>query len=234
MPTTAPEDHLPCVTIDCNIFGFEDSKLKILLVVRNIEPQKGRWALPGGWIGRGEDMDMAAQRILEEATGLHNIYMEQVCAFGRVNRFPLDRIITVAYTALIRPDKYRLKAGPETSDVRWFDVEEIPDLTFDHNRIFEKALSHLRERIKQVPIGFELLPKKFTIPQITSLYEAILGCDLDRRNFRKKLLSKKVIESLDETQKGGAHRAAKLYRFDRESYERMRNQGFESDFMRVG
>lgn len=233
MPTYAPKGSISSVTIDCNIFGFEDSKLKVLLVVRDIEPQKGMWALPGGWIAENEDMDVAAQRILEEATGVNNIYMEQVQAFGKVGRYPLERIITIGYTALIRPDKYSLKPGPETSDVRWFDIEEIPPLTFDHNHITEKALEHLRRRIKEVPIGFELLPRKFTMPEITSLYEVILGKDLDRRNFRKKLLNMKIIERLDETRKKGGHRAARLYRFDQASYDRMRKDGLIYDFTRV-
>ncbi|MDX2248382.1 MAG: NUDIX domain-containing protein [Bacteroidia bacterium] len=219
MPTKPPPGSLSSITIDCPIFGFDDFMLKILLVKRNIEPSKGMWALPGGWIFRDENTDEAAKRILEEATGVPDIYMEQVGIFGDVNRFPDERIITIGYTALINPQKYKLRHGPDVSEVRWFDTKAIPRLTFDHNEIVQKALEHLNKRFREEPISFELLPRKFTLPQILSLYESVLGVEMDRRNFRKKMLQLDILEKLEEKQKGGAHRAASLYRFDEKKYK---------------
>ena len=148
MPNRPPPGALSSITIDCPIFGFEDFNLKILLVRRDIKPSKGMWALPGGWVFKHENTDDAAKRILEEATGVPDIYMEQIGAFGDVNRYPDERIITIGYTALINPQAYILRHGPEVSDVQWFDVQEIPQLTFDHNLIVEKALEHLKKTIR--------------------------------------------------------------------------------------
>lgn len=230
MPSTPPEGTLPCITIDCAIFGFEDFKLKILLVKRDIEPSRGTWALPGGWVGKNEHMDDAARRILQEASGMSDVYMEQLRAFGEADRFPLYRIITIAYTALITPKDYQLTLGPEVSDIGWFDTENIPPLTFDHNRIADYALLHLRRRIREEPISFELLPEKFTLPQLLSLYESILEMNLDSRNFRKKLLSMNILKKLNETEQGVSHRAAQLYSFDRKAYEKLTAKGFVYEF----
>ncbi|GAB4413096.1 MAG: NUDIX domain-containing protein [Bacteroidia bacterium] len=225
MPALAPPGALPCVTIDCVIFGFQDFRLKILLVRRDIDPQRGQWQIPGGWVGEAESLDEAAQRILEEATGVSKVYMEQLGAFGEVGRFPDKRIITIGYSALINPIIYNLRHGPEVSDVRWFDAKKIPRLTFDHNDIVQAAFDHLKVRVRHEPISFELLPDKFTLPQIQTLYESILGEEMDRRNFRKKLLRMNILEKLDETQQRGPHRAAQLYRFDRENYEKLTRTG---------
>ena len=219
MPSLPPKGALSSITIDCTIFGFDDFKLKILLVKRDIEPSKGNWALPGGWIFENEDTDVAAQRILFEATGVPDLYMEQAGVFGNVDRYPDYRIITIAYTALINPYQYQLQHGPEVSDVKWFDVKNIPQLTFDHNQIVKNSLTRLKKRIREEPISFELLPKKFTLPEIQGLYESILDEEFDRRNFRKKMLKMNILEKLDEKQKGGAHRAAILYRFDEKKYQ---------------
>lgn len=223
MPNKPPPGALSSITIDCPIFGFEDFNLKILLVRRDIEPSKGMWALPGGWVFKYENTDDAAKRILEEATGVPDIYMEQIGAFGDVDRYPEERIITIGYTALINPQAYILRHGPDVSDVKWFDVQEIPQLTFDHNLIVERALEHLKKRFREEPISFELLPTKFTLPQIFSLYESVLGVKLDRRNFRKKMLQMDILEKLEEKQKDVAHRAASLYRFNEKKY---RENGF--------
>ena len=223
MPNIPPEGALSSLTIDCTIFGFDEFKLKILLVKRDIEPSKGMWALPGGWIFENENTDEAAKRILFEATGVRDLYMEQAGVFGDVNRYPDYRIITVGYTALINPYQYQLQHGPEVSDVKWFDVRSIPELTFDHNHIVDVSLARLKKRIREEPISFELLPRKFTLPEIQSLYEYILDKEFDRRNFRKKILQLNILEKLNEKQKGGAHRAASLYRFDVKKY---RKNGF--------
>ncbi len=230
MPSSPPEGSLPCITIDCVIFGFENFRLKILLVKRDIEPSRGMWALPGGWIEHQENLNDAARRILEEASGMSNIYMEQLRAFGEADRFPLSRIITIAYTALISPKDYLLSLGPEVSDIGWFDTANIPPLTFDHNKITNHALAHLRKRVREEPISFELLPEKFTLPQLLSLYESILEMELDSRNFRKKLLSMNILKKLNETEQGVSHRAAQLYSFDREAYEKLIAEGFVYEF----
>ena len=230
MPSTAPHGSLSSLTIDCTIFGFEDFQLKILLVKRNIDPSRGMWQLPGGWIGEGEALDSAAQRILEEATGVPSIYMEQMRAFGDVNRYPDFRIITIGYTALIKPENYILRHGLETSDVRWFNAKDIPELAFDHGAIAEYALENLKKKIREEPVSFELLPSKFTLPEIQALYESVLGEPHDRRNFRKKILSMEILERLDETQQGGAHRAPRLYRFDRKRYKKRMEEGFVFEF----
>ena len=230
MPFTAPQGALPSLTIDCAIFGFIDFQLKILLVKRDIEPLRGTWSVPGGWIGRKEGLDEAAQRILYEATGLNDIYMDQLRVFGRLDRFPIERLITIGYTALINPDDYpNLQHGAEVSEVRWFDADKVPQLTFDHNEIVEAALENLKNKAKLEPISFELLPHKFTLPQIRSLYESILGEELDRRNFRRKILSMGILEKLPEKQTGGAHRAPQLYQFDKENYRRT-HRGLVLDF----
>jgi 8-oxo-dGTP diphosphatase len=230
MPRSAPIGALPCVTIDCSIFGFNDFEVKVLLIRRGIEPQAGMWGLPGGWVFEDEDLDDAALRILEEATGVPDVYMEQTKVFGRTDRFPDGRIVTIGYTALINPKNYVLRHGLETSDVRWFGLDEIPQLTFDHREILNTALEHLKERIRRQPISFELLPSKFTLPQIISLYESVLGMEMDRRNFRRKLLGMNILEVLDEKQTGKAHRAARFYRFDKENYKKLQKEGFVFDF----
>ncbi len=221
-----PEDIIPSVSTDCLIFGLDDGKLKVLLLKRNIEPSLGMWALPGGFVLDFEDLEMSAKRTLQDTTGMTNVFMEQVQAFGQVSRFPWRRVITVAYYALIkyRPDD--LKAGPDASDINWFDIAEIPELVFDHQHILDITLAHLQSKVRNAPIGFELLPPKFTLTQLQSLYEAVLRTTFDTRNFRKKLLKMNLLEQLDETQTGVAHRAARLYRFNPDIYRKLMEKGF--------
>ncbi|RMG60013.1 MAG: NUDIX domain-containing protein [Bacteroidetes bacterium] len=221
---------MPGLTIDCVIFGFEDDELKVLLIRRDIEPQRGAWGLPGDWLGQDEDLDLAAVRLLKRATGLEEVYMEQLRAFGRVSRFPHYRIVTVAYSALIDPQRYRVQHGPDTSDIRWFNIHRLPNIHFDHQEIMEYALKELRRKVRQYPIGVELLPDKFTMPRIFALYRTILGEDLDRRNFRKKMLKNGLLHKLDEKETGKAHRAADLYSFDQANYERLKKEGFPYAF----
>jgi 8-oxo-dGTP diphosphatase len=214
------------LSIDCAIFGFENGNLGVLLIKRAISPQKGWWALPGGFILKEEGLDEAARRILYETSGVTDIYMEQVATFGRVDRFPERRVITIAYYALINPEDYALQPGIDTSEVTWFPISQIPELPFDHNEILQTALRQLRKRLRTKPIGFELLPEKFTLTQLQSLYEKILGISLDKRNFRKKLQSMHLLVMLNEKQKGVAHRAAKLYKFDKYIYDMLIQDGF--------
>jgi 8-oxo-dGTP diphosphatase len=220
------EDILPSVSIDCIIFGLDEGSLKVLLLQRAIEPSYGNWALPGGFVLEQEDLDLAARRTLEATTGMTNVFMEQVQAFGRVNRFPLRRVVTIAYYALINNIHGNLRAGPDASDVQWYDIKEVPDLVFDHREILSAALNTLRAKVRREPIGFELLPPKFTLTELQGLYEAVLDTTFDTRNFRKKLLKMNLLVELDERQTGVPHRAARLYSFNRESYENLKEKGF--------
>jgi 8-oxo-dGTP diphosphatase len=216
--------YLNSISIDCVIFGFDEHEIKILLIERAAEPSKGMWALPGGFVEPKEDLDHAAQRILEELTGLSNIYMEQVMTFGDVDRYPLGRVISIAYYALIKIEDYNLVDSP--TDTRWHSLSKVPKLVFDHNKILHAGLEKLKRRVRYQPIGFELLPKKFTLTQLQKLYEAILGITLDKRNFRKKMLMMDLIIKLDESEVGVAHRAARYFKFDKNKYKALENKGF--------
>lgn len=217
------------ISIDCVIFGFEDDKLKVLLIKRNIDPRKGWMALPGGFIRINEDLSTASRRILWDLTGIRDLYMEQIHTFGNVDRYPNRRVITVAYYALININNYQLTPGNEAMDARWMDVKNLPELPFDHHEIFNFALQKLRRRVRHEPVGFNLLPNKFTLSQLQSLYEAILDTKFDKRNFRRKIHRMKFLVDLGEKQQNVAHRAAKLYSFDEEKYKRLKEKGFNFD-----
>ncbi|MFN6943891.1 MAG: NUDIX hydrolase [Cytophagaceae bacterium] len=217
------KDIIPSLSIDCVIFGFEESKLKVLLIRRLQEPDKGRWALPGGFVLEKEDLDQSAHRILDELTGVSDLFMEQVYTFGDVDRYPPRRVITIVYYALIKPAAYHLKSE---ADAKWFDIDKIPDLPYDHIKIFKTAFEKLKKTVRYEPVGFELLPEKFSLTELQQLYEAILETSLDKRNFRKKLLKMDLLLSLDETQKNVAHRAARLYKFDPNIYASLKKEGF--------
>lgn len=226
---TDSNNKMQDLSIDTIIFGFEDQKLKILLYERAIEPEANRWALPGGFIKKDENLDHAAVRVLKEITGVDNIFMEQIHAFGAVNRYPLARVITIGYYALINPGDYDIQPGPGAKAAKWYDINDMPNLVFDHDEIFEAALLKLRQKVRHEPIGFELLPPKFTLTEMQQLYEAVLGIKFDVRNFRKKLLKMDLLIKLDEKQTGVAHRAANLYKFDNENYESLTGKGFIFD-----
>ena len=221
-----PEDILPSVSTDCVIFGLDNGKLKVLLLKRNIEPSLGLWALPGGFVLDFEELEMSAMRTLHDTTGMSNVFMEQVQAFGQVNRFPWRRVITVVFYALIKYRTDDLKAGPDASEINWFEMADLPELVFDHKHILNVTLKHLQSKVRSEPIGFELLPPKFTLTQLQELYEAVLRTTFDTRNFRKKLLKMNLLEQLDETQIGVAHRAARLYRFNPNIYQKLKEKGF--------
>ncbi len=218
------------ITIDCAIFGFENGNLEVLVVKHAQGVSKGKWGLPGGWILKNEDIDGAAQRLLNELTGLNSIYLEQLKAFGEPNRFPLGRVITIGYYALIKKEDYNVKAGFTASEAKWHKIKEIPNLIYDHNKILNYSLEYLRKKLRQVPIGFNLLPKKFTLLQLMHLYEEILNVEMDKPNFRRKILKMKLLKDLDEKQTDVSHRAAKLYRFDHEIYEKLTEKGFNFEF----
>lgn len=215
------------VAVDCVVFGFEEEAgLQILLIERGYEPFAGRWALPGGFVEPGEGLDAAALRELSEETAVSKIYLEQLYTFGAPDRDPRGRVISVAYYALVRETDHAPQAGSDARRARWFPVHRPPPLAFDHAEILAMALRRLQGKVRYEPIGFELLPRKFTLSQLQRLYEAVLGRELDKRNFRKKILGMELLAPLEETETDVAHRAARLYQFDEKRYRRLVRQGF--------
>ena len=218
----------PAVTTDCVIFGFNGERLQVLLIERGIEPFKGRWAFPGGFLKMDETAEEGALRELKEETGLESAYIEQLHTFSAPNRDPRERVITIAYYALVKIQE--VKGGDDAASAKWFPLDEIPPLAFDHDYILRMATQRLREQIHFQPIGFELLPEKFTIRELQSLYEAILGINFDRRNFSKKMLHLEILTELDETIWPTPKREAKLYKFNAEKYEELKRKGFRIEF----
>ena len=214
------------MSIDCVLIGFEQAELKVLLIRRAIEPSFDAWALPGGFILYDESIEDASARILAEMTGVQNLYLEQLRAFGSVDRYPGKRVVTIAYYALIKPGNYQLTPGPDATEVAWFPIKRIHALPFDHSEILISALKTLRRKLRHQPIGFELLPEKFTLLQLQELYEAVLDIKLDKPNFRRKFARMNLLIPLEEKQQDVAHRAARLYRFDEEKYEKLCEKGF--------
>ena len=216
----------PALTVDCVVFGFDEGELKVALIQRALAPFEGKWALPGGFVGIDETLDEAARRELQEETGIKTLYLEQLYTFSDVDRDPRERVISVAYYALVKLSDYRVKAATDAKDAAWFPVSDVPPLAFDHNTILEVALARLRAKVRYQPIGFELLPPKFTLSQLQHLYEVVLERPLDKRNFRSKIHSMSLLIELDEIERDVAHRAARFYRFDEQKYQQLRNEGF--------
>jgi 8-oxo-dGTP diphosphatase len=214
------------LTVDCVVFGFDGGELKVLLIQRALEPFKGRWALPGGFVRVDETLDAAARRELAEEAGLKDVFLEQLYSFGEVTRDPRERVVSVAHYALVKLADHQTRAATDAADARWYAVSEIPKLAFDHADILEVALTRLKSKVRYQPIGFELLSEKFTLSQLQQLYEAVLGIPLDKRNFRKKVLSFGLIVPLKETLMIGRHRPAQLFRFDEDRYEKLKKRGF--------
>jgi len=214
------------LTVDGVVFGFDAGELKVLLIQRGLEPFKGKWALPGGFVRVDETLDDAARRELAEETGLANVFLEQLYTFGTVKRDPRERVVSVAYYALVKLSDHKAKAATDAAEAKWFPVAELPKLAFDHADIVALALTRLQGKVRYQPIGFELLPPKFTLSDLQHLYEVILGAELDKRNFRKKVLGFGLLVALNETQIGGRHRPAQLFRFDADKYEKLKKRGF--------
>lgn len=211
----------PAVTVDNLIFGFEENDLKLLLVQRKKPPFKGEWALPGGFVEINESLQDAALRELREETGVNNAFLQQLHTFGAVDRDPRGRIISVAYYALVRKQDVVLESGSDADAVAWFNVYDLPVLAFDHDEIIDFAMNRLREEFKSKPVGFELLPEKFTLTELQKLYEAVTAREFDKRNFRKKIMN---LEILRETEANGdrvVKRMATLYQFDRNRYRKL-------------
>lgn len=216
----------PMVVVDCVVFGLADDALKVLLIRRARPPNQGAWALPGGFIEMDEPLETAALRELREETGVGDLYLEQLYTFGDPSRDPRGRVISVSYYALVKPELHQAKAGDDAADAEWVDVKRVGPMAFDHGQILQAACDRLRAKVRYQPIGFELLPRKFTLSQLQRMYEVILGRRLDKRNFRRKMLNMKFLVGLPERQSDVPHRAARLYRFDRRQYQRLAKAGF--------
>ena len=218
----------PAVTTDCVIFGFDGEELKVLLIERGITPYKGHWAFPGGFLNPNETTEEGARRELREETGLDSAHIEQLHTYSTPDRDPRERVITIAYIALVRIQDVR--GGDDAADAGWFPVENVPPLAFDHGEILRDALRRLRERIYFYPLGYELLPEKFTLKELQTLYEAVLGVQFDRRNFAKKMQRLDILTQLDETVWPTPKREAKLYSFNIEKYNELKKRGFKIEF----
>ncbi len=218
----------PAVTADCVIFGFDGVRIRVLLIQRGVEPFKGAWAFPGGFMRMDETAEECARRELQEETGLADTPVEQFHIFTDVARDPRERVLTVAHYALVKIAD--VKGGDDAAKAQWFDYEDIPALAFDHDRILRVAMDRLKERICFEPIGFELLPEVFTMPELQCLYEAILGVKFDRRNFYNKMLKLGILSEAGERPAGTPSRIPVKYRFNPEKYAELKKKGFRLEF----
>jgi 8-oxo-dGTP diphosphatase len=241
---------LNSISVDCVIFGFDKSGLRVLLnqidkeALQHVLPKQASsdqikkiyekhpvftgdnyWSLFGEHVPEEQDLDEFAKELLLQATGLSDVYLQQINAFGSLNRVPYTRVITIGYYALINPDYYSLKQSSIAKSLQWFNLNELPKLCFDHEQIIQHALDKLRQEVMYHPVGFHLLPEKFTLTEIQSLYEVILNKKMDTRNFRKKLAKMELLIDSGEKQQKVAHRAAKLYQFDIQVYEKLKMEG---------
>jgi len=218
------------VAVDCIIFGVQDNELKLLVFKREVEPLAGQWSLLGAFIEKNESVSVAAQRVLKELTGLTDIYMEQLHTFGDVERDLGDRVISIAYWSLIKIDQIHLDFKIANHESKWIPFNKIPQLVLDHNEMVNLAINTLRDRAKFHPIGFELLPQEFTLPQILMVYEAIYNRKIDDRNFRKKILSSGLLEQLNKKDKSSSKKGSYLYKFNNETYLKLQKEGYNFDF----
>lgn len=218
----------PSVTTDCVIFGFDGTKLRVLLVQRGFEPYKGRWAFPGGFMQMDESAEEGALRELQEETGLKGAYIRQFHTFTNPQRDPRERVITIAFYALVRMQE--VQGGDDAADARWFALDEVPQLAFDHDQILRKAEQALRRQIHFEPIGFELLPEEFTIKELQNLYEAILNVRFDRRNFYNKMRRLEMLEQQNASSEPLPKREAFLFRFNKAKYDELKQKGFRLEF----
>lgn len=212
------------IAVDCIIFGFDGLQLKILLIKRGFEPEKGSWSLIGGFVGSDESSGEAAERVLKKLTGLKKIYLEQVHCFSEVDRDPVERVVSIAHFALINLNDAE-KEILHDYGAQWFPLNRLPKLVFDHRTMVKMALEKLRDKVSSHPVGFELLPQKFTLPQLQSLYEAIYEMPLDKRNFSRKMLSLGILNKLKEKEKESSRKGAFFYVFDRERYRKLHKEG---------
>jgi hypothetical protein len=215
------------IAVDCIIFGYDilEKEIKLLLFKRMFEPAKGKWSLAGGFVDKDESLDDAASRILRKLTGLDSVYMKQSYSYGETDRDPGDRVVSVAYYALITQRDIN-KELAEKNGVSWRSLSKLPELIFDHPRMIKRALSDLQNQIKVKPVGFELLPEKFTLVQLQDLYEAIYQRTIDKRNFRKKILSMGILEKLEEKERETSKKGAYYFKFNEDTYKRLKLNGY--------
>ena len=216
------------LSVDCVIFGFDENKLKVLLIRSDLKKYKSKWSLLGDLVKPEEDLEASAYRILKQRTGLNDLYLEQVHTFGEVNRHPAGRVVTAAYCSLINIQNHRLKILD--NELHWHEVESVTELAFDHKRIFDTCYAWLQKRVQRHPLGFSLLPSKFSLRELQNLYEAILNIKLDRRNFRKKFFSMDFLVDMGEDEQNVPHRPGRLYKFDYEKYEKKKKIWSGIDF----
>lgn len=216
-------------SVDNVIFGFDEKRLKVLLIKRGEQPFLHMWALPGDLVYPTEDLDNAPRRILKQLTGLDDVFLEQVHTFGKVDRHPIGRVITVAYYSLINISRVNVQASSFAEKAEWVPFNEIGELAFDHFKILNTCVDSLRLSVQSRPLGFKLLPELFTLSELQELYEAIMDKKLDKRNFRKKIRQLDILMDMEKTQEGVAHRPAKLYKFNKDQYEKLKKEGMTMD-----
>lgn len=213
------------VAVDCIVFGFDDGKLKLLVFKRRVKPLQGEWSLIGSFVNINEDVTTSTKRVLTDITGLENVFLEQLKCYGSAHRDPGFRVISIGHYALIRINEYD-KELVESHGAHWYEIDKLPNLVLDHTQMVQDALVQIKRSAKFSPIGFELLPEKFTIPQLQQLYEAIYQREIDARNFRKKVMSFNVLVKLNEKDKTSSKRGAFMYKFDHEAYDKLKRDGF--------
>lgn len=216
------------LSVDCVIFGFDENKLKVLLIRSDLKKYKNQFSLLGDLVRPQEDLEASAYRILKQRTGLSDLYLEQVHTFGEVNRHPAGRVVSVAYCSLINARQYRLETLE--NELHWHEVNQVQELLFDHKKIFDMCLAWLQKRVQEHPLGFSLLPAKFSLRELQNLYEAILNKKLDRRNFRKKFFAMDFLVDLGEDEQNVPHRPGRLYKFNYEKYEKNKKTWSGIDF----
>lgn len=214
------------VAVDAVVFGYQQKELSILLIKRGIEPFKGNWALPGGLVLENESLEHAVERELLEETGVTIDYLEQLYTFGTPKRDPRNRVISVTYFGLVSPNHFKISADTDAAEVQWFPIHELPQLAFDHNLILTTALQRLQNKINYQPIGFELLKKEFPFSDLENLYQTILDQKIDRRNFRKKIMSFGILTETDKIHQPSSGRPAKLFKFNAKKYKELEKKGF--------
>ncbi len=223
---SAASRRRPALTVDAVVFTVGERGLELLLIERRGEPFRGRWALPGGFVEIDEPLAAAARRELAEETGLEDVFLEQLYTFGDPDRDPRGRVVSVAYYALVDRERSRPRAASDATAAAWHPLADLPELAFDHRRIVDVAHERLRGKVRYAPIGFELLPERFTLTQLQRLYETILETSLDKRNFRRRILGMSLLIDTGKVQRGVAYRAPRLYRFDRRRYRQLERDGF--------
>ena len=217
----------PALTVDCVVFGLDEDELKVLLIQRKHDPFAGRWALPGGFVDVGEAPEQAARRELEEETGLKKVYLEQLCTFGEPGRDPREHVVSVAHLAVVDIRRHKPRAADDARDAGWFSLLDLPPLAFDHKRILQMAHRRLRDNLRWKPVAFELLPRKFTLPQLRRMYETVLGRKIEHSSFRRRILRTGLVVEISRAGKKAVGRAAKVYRFDAGEYRRLLEEGFD-------